>query len=115
MNSYLRVAVTAILLAVSVGLLSAETGREAWLRYAPLTETERAKYVSLPAAAVAIGDSELVRTAQSELVRGMRGMMGRVLREEKHLPKESAFVLGTLSSIQTVVPGLHPSNSLNED
>jgi len=111
----MRMTVAAILFAVSAALLSAETGREAWLRYAPLTKTERTKYAALPAVTVVIGDSELVHTAQDELVRGMHGMMGRILREEKELPQESAFVLGTLSSIQAGVPGLHPSAQLNED
>jgi len=92
MNSDLRVVLAGITLWISVGLLPAETGGEAWLRHAPITDSERAKYAALPASAVAVGDSELVRTAQKELVRGIRGMMGRTLRESTELPQESTFV-----------------------
>ena len=64
-------------------ILPAEKGREAWLRYAPITDTERAKYAALPASAVAVGDSELVRTAQKELVRGVCRMIERPPRERR--------------------------------
>ena len=114
MNSFLRAVLAGILLC-SLGVIHAETGREAWLRYAPLSESERAKYVSLPASVVAIGDSELVRTAQKELVRGFRGMMGRILREGRELPPENAFVLGTLDSIHAVIPSLQPATQLSVD
>src|ERR1051325_8636390 len=115
MNFYLRIVFTGIMLWIAAGLLAAETGREAWLRYAPLTDTERAKYVSLPANVVVVGDSAIVHTAQKELVRGFQGMMGRYLREGNTLPQESAFVLGTIESIRTVIPGLHPASQLAVD
>lgn len=115
MNSYLRVVLVGITLCISVGLLPAETGREAWLGYAPITDTERAKYAALPASAVAVGDSELVRTAQKELVRGIRGMMGRTLRESAVLPQESTFVIGALDNIHALIPNLHPTSQLAAD
>jgi len=100
MNSYLRVVVAGITLWISVGLLPAETGGEAWLRHAPITDSERAKYAALPASAVAVGDSELVRIAQKDLVRGIRRMIERTLRESAELPQESAFVIGALDTIK---------------
>ena len=115
MNSRLQTVLAVILLWSSCGLLCAETGRDAWLRYAPLDDTARAKYVSLPASTVAIGESEVIRTAQQELIRGVRGMMGRALREEKELPQESAILLGTLDRIHTVVPNLRPASQLASD
>jgi len=114
MNGFLRRACIGIVFC-SVGVIHAETGHEAWLRYAPLHDSERAQYLSLPASAVALGDSELVRNAQRELIRGFRGMMGRTLREGKELPAESAFVLGTLDSVHIAIPNLHPSSQLVSD
>ena len=114
MNSFLRATLAGILL-WSIGIVHAETGRDAWLRYAPLADAERAKYMSLPASVVAVGDSELVHSAQKELVRGFRGMMERTLREDKELPQENAFILGTLDSIHSVIPNLRPANKLATD
>ncbi len=79
----------------------AGTGREAWLRYAPLNETARAKYASLPAGVFLAGDSAILGNARSELIRGFRGMLGRTLRAEKELPKEPAIILGTAASLRT--------------
>jgi alpha-glucuronidase len=76
--------------------LRAETGYDAWLRY---TEIGGDRYPALPAAVVAFGDSAVIQTAQQELVRGVRGMLGRTLRIETRPFKESAIVLGTFSAI----------------
>ncbi len=83
----------------------AETGQAAWLRYAPLSERDRAKYNSLPADVVELGDSPILQSSQDEIVRGIRGMIGRTLRAEKLLPNESAIILGTVASIQAAAPG----------
>ena len=81
--------------------LRAETGYDAWLRYAPTDDAaRRQRYDALPAVVVALGDSVLIRSAQQELVGGVRGMLGRTLRVEAQLPQENAIVLGTLSAIQ---------------
>jgi len=67
MSSRLRAVVVGILLCVAGReMLLAETGREAWLRYTPLDDTAQAKYTTLPASAIALGDSTVVRTAQQE-------------------------------------------------
>jgi alpha-glucuronidase len=99
----------------SVGLLHAETGREAWLRYARLTDTEKTKYVSLPASVVVAGDSEILKTAQQELFRGIRAMLGRALREEKEMPQEDAILLGNLDSVRGVIPSLDPPRKVIAD
>jgi alpha-glucuronidase len=92
----------------------AETGQEAWLRYAPLDDEARRKYVAVPAVVVTLGDGPILRTAQGELVHGFKGMMGRTLREEKALPaKEGAIVLGTVEAIQKVVPGFGEKKGLS--
>jgi alpha-glucuronidase len=95
-----------ILFSMSIGLLRAETGQDAWLRYAPLKSTVRAQYASLPAAVVTIGDSAILHNAREEIIRGVRGMLGRTLRAEKKLPREPAIVLGTVASLKTLAPSL---------
>ena len=46
-----------LLAALLPNLLRAETGREGWLRYAPVPAADRIQYASLPAAVVGLGDS----------------------------------------------------------
>ncbi len=88
-----------VVLAVS---LHGETGYEAWLRYAP---ADRAAYeASVPAVAARLGEAATVRSAQQEVIRGVRGMLGRTLRDEARLPRESAIVLGTLAEIRQAAP-----------
>src|SRR5262245_52841678 len=72
----------------------AETGYDAWLRYAPIEDrTVRERYNALPASVVALGDSDILAAARDELVRGIRGMLGRTLRVAKELPAEGTIVL----------------------
>src|SRR5256885_5311144 len=67
-----------------------EPGHDAWLRYASIGEMARGKYVSLPAAVVVLGDSSTLGTAQGELIRGVKGMLGKTLRTGKGPPREKA-------------------------
>ena len=85
----------ALLIVLAFGL-RAETGHDAWLRYAPLegATLDRAR-AETPASVVLLDNSPLAKSAQSELIRGLRGMTGRILRAEAALPRESAIVIGT--------------------
>ncbi len=95
--------------------LAAETGYDAWLRYAPLTGPARYRYNTLPANVVALGDSIVIKTAQAELIRGVRGMLGRMLRANTELPQEGAVLLGTLDAVKAAVPALSfPTNIKND-
>jgi alpha-glucuronidase len=88
-------------------LLHAETGRDAWLRYAPLDDTVARQYrVSLPAIVLSLGNSPLLANAQQELVHGIRGLLGRTERigQAADLPVESAIVLGTLAQMGSRFP-----------
>jgi alpha-glucuronidase len=87
-------------------LLHAETGREAWLRNAPLKSAIRAKYESLPAGILFLGDSAVLGKAREEMVRGINSMLNKTLRMEKELPKESAIILGTMDSLKSIIPEL---------
>jgi alpha-glucuronidase len=74
--------------------VQAETGHNAWLRYAPVNTD------NIPAVITTFGDSELVESAQHELIRGVRGMTGRTLRIESGMLRESAIVLGTVTNLR---------------
>jgi alpha-glucuronidase len=73
----------------------AETGYDAWLRYTPLASPPE-----LPAVVVTVSDSPLVGSARDELISGVRGMTGRVLREQSQIPTEPAFVLGSREDLR---------------
>ncbi len=72
---------------------AAETGHAAWLRYKPVRDAR--PYVTLPATVVASGDSPVLASAHAELIRGVEGMLGRILRNELSEPAEGAFILRT--------------------
>jgi len=81
---------SAILLAQGVW---GESGYDAWLRYRPVEHRD-----PLPAAVVAEGDSAVIASAREELIRGIRGMLGRTLRIEPRPPVEGAIVLRSTNS-----------------
>jgi alpha-glucuronidase len=93
----------------------AETGAEAWLRYAPLEKLAAQMYSDLPATVVVLGDSPVLNSAKAELLRGVSGMLGRNLREVKGLPQERAIVIGTLSALRATSPNFLESAELRED
>src|ERR1700675_275346 len=119
-NSILRLSCVAfccalLLLAFVANDARAETGAEAWLRYAPLEKLAAQMYSDLPATVVVLGDSPVLNSAKVELLRGVSGMLGRNLREVKGLPKESAIVIGTLSALRATSPNLLENAELRED
>ena len=67
-------------------ILRADTGYDAWLRHAPLTEAQRAKYALFPATVVVLSDSPLLQTSQNEFIRGVRGMLQRTIRVQQGPP-----------------------------
>ena len=86
--------------------LTAETGYDAWLRYAPLEGAALAQArQSIPAVVALLDDSPVGHSAQAEIVRGIRGMLGRTMRAEGSLPTENAIVVGTLEEIRRAAPG----------
>jgi alpha-glucuronidase len=89
----LRVAVVFAAVVLGGALVHAETGYDAWLRYPPLDSAAMASYARLPAIVFAPGKSPAIDSAKQELVRGVRGMLGRTLRQESSLPEEDAIVL----------------------
>ena len=105
-----------IVLLATAASLHAETGYNAWLRYAPLDAVHTAEYRRvLPAVVVTLGDSAVSESARNELVRGVRGMLGRTLREESTVPAEGAIILGTRDEFQRSAPQFHLSATLKPD
>jgi alpha-glucuronidase len=112
------IALASVVLAMLAGavLARAETGYDAWLRYPAIEDRKvRERYDSLPAVVVVLGESELVRAAQTELIRGVRGMLGRTLRIGAEVPSESAIVLGTFENVQAALPSVGNPPTLAED
>jgi alpha-glucuronidase len=96
--------------------LHAETGASAWLRYAPLSDDASRQYSgNIPAVVLAYGASPVAQSAQRELVRGIRGMLGRTPRVESQMPAESAVVLGTLADLRQAAPQLHLKTNMDPD
>jgi alpha-glucuronidase len=103
-----------VLVAAS-GLAAAETGEAAWLRYAPLDAKQLQQYKTLPDTIAVLGNSEVLATAQSELVRGVRGMLGRTLRAEPRIPNNGAIVIGTVQTLREVEPSFQIPKELNDE
>src|SRR5215469_7356911 len=91
--------------AMGTALAHAETGAEAWLRYAPLPDAERAKYASLPASVFVLGDSPLLRSAQQEMIGGIKGWLGKPWGKPAARHKKGCFVWGR--------PGVSPPTARN--
>jgi alpha-glucuronidase len=95
--------------------VQAESGANAWLRYARLGSSAAMRYETLPEAVVAPGNSEVLRSAKSELARGIQGMLGRKLRFTAALPSDSAIVMGTVDQITGIVHDFPREAKLGED
>jgi len=94
----------------------AETGQEAWLRYAPIpAEIARARYASLPGRVVALGDSPVLRTARAELIRGVAAMLGRQLIAADAPASDGAIVLGSLARVRAALRAVRVPESIGPD
>lgn len=83
-----------ILSCLLIAGLRAESGYDAWLRYAPVED------VTVPAVVTIVSDSPVTRSAQAEIVRGLRGMTGKVLRAATGAVNEPAIILGTAANLK---------------
>src|SRR5208337_4372875 len=108
-------ATAAFLLGAGTVSLQAETGREAWLRYARLDPKASAKYSSVPRMVVRVGDSPVLESAEQELTRGLRGLLGGEFRTSTALRHEPVILFGTLSQVTALLSDFHPPQSLSPD
>src|SRR5579884_3651104 len=96
--------------------LHAETGYAAWLRYAPIDDSNlRQTYLQLPAAITALDQSPVTQAAQKELLRAFQSMTGRLLRTYTRLPTENCILLATSGALKRSLPELALSDRLRED
>ena len=94
---------------------SAETGAAAWLRYAPLSDASHSPHASLPETLTVVGNSAILQSAQSEMIHGVRGMLGRTLTVTKDLPASDTIVLGSVPALNNVGIKLAPPPGLHDD
>jgi len=81
----------------------ASTDLDAWLRYAPLVPETAKQYEHLPSKIVVMGDSPILRSAESELIADIPKMTGRNLTPAAEV-NESAIVLATLKDARSLSP-----------
>jgi alpha-glucuronidase len=93
--------------------VQAETGADAWLRYAPLPKTTARNYDDLPSRVQVVGDSAVLESAQQELIRGAGQMLGWDLSPS--FTPEHAILLGTVRDLRAAVPHLTPPQQLITD
>jgi alpha-glucuronidase len=113
-NILLTASLITSLYGVALCPAKAETGQDAWLRYARLDSTAGAKYSTLPHAVLRVGNSPVVVSAEHELIRGLQGMLGGEFRTTTALPGRPFIFLGTLHSMGKVFPD-HISPILSGD
>jgi len=89
--------------AAACGVGRAETGAEAWLRYAPVANP--GMYKALPSRIVTLGDSPASQGAAKELQRGLSSMLGRPFTVQRvaanYVPTGSDIVVGATSESQS--------------
>lgn len=93
----------------------AESGHDAWLRYARLDARATRMNETLPPSIIVLGNSVVLETAQRELTRGIQEMLGKTLRAEPDLPREGCFILGTLKDVHAAVPEIQTQDKLVQD
>jgi alpha-glucuronidase len=104
----LRVLAAVLMVLVPLGV-HAETGAGAWLRYAQLDGTALARMrQSVPPRLITAGPGQLLDTARQEIVRGIRGLLGRDLPIAVGPTPDGAIVLATLDQIRRTMPQFDP-------
>jgi alpha-glucuronidase len=89
--------------------LHAEDGAQGWLRYAPSSVSGiPVGYERMPASIVNLDSSSVATSAENEVLRGVRSMLGRTLRTDAKIPDSDAWVLGTAEELAVAFPEYHP-------
>jgi alpha-glucuronidase len=111
-----RYLIALLLVAAACADAFAETGREAWLRYEPLTPAFRSSLkVPVPTAVVVAGDGDVLRNAAGELARGISAMTGRQVAVAAAAAGGGAVYVGRLDRIRAVVPLATPPAAVDPD
>ncbi len=100
-----------LLLGAEMQPVRAETGRDAWLHYAPLDVAASAKYSAVPHLILRVGNSLVLHSAEQELTRGLHGIMGGEFRATTSINDGPFILMGTLDSVGTVLKDfMRPTN-----
>lgn len=103
---------TLLFLAVS---LKAENGYDLWLRYVKITDNSlRTEYKSSAAQVVVEGTSSVMKAVNSELVRGINGLLDQVTPNQELVPSDGAIVAGTPSN-SSIIKSLELTLDRNTD
>jgi alpha-glucuronidase len=116
MTHRLRIGIVGTLLLAGGALakLRADSGHDAWLRYAPLPSATAAEYALMPRHLVVLGNSPILAAAQQEIIRGVKAMTGETLEADKSI-RERAIVIGTLAALRDAAPEFVPPDLLRND
>ncbi|MEN3337170.1 MAG: alpha-glucuronidase [Acidobacteriota bacterium] len=95
--------------------LHAESGRDAWLRYARVTPTAGEPAASLPSTLTVFESTPSILRARDELVRGLHGMLQADLHVSKDIPAGPSIVIGTVAALRQFAPALAPAGGLAPD
>ena len=109
-SGWRRVFAFAAIFLLCGGASRAENGADGWLRYAPIQNPQILKqYASLPNRIVSLDGSEIAHSAQSEIARGLKSMLGKPVETDTRLPSGNSFVLGTIAELRAQFPGWQPT------
>jgi len=104
-----------ILVVAIAATARAETGYDAWLRYAPLPAPIMARMGSVPTSVTLIGDSPILRSARDEIVRGLSSVLATPVTASTAPPPAPTILLGTLERIRPLVPAAPMPADLTAD
>ncbi len=106
----------ALLATLTAATVQAETGRSAWLRYAPLNAATARQYTTvIPASVTVPGNSALELTARDEVILAIHGLLNKDLTRETTAPTAGTILLGTPTEIHAALPALTLPNDLAPD
>lgn len=112
----LRFLLAVLSVALSASFTTAESGINAWLRYAPLPDDLRSQF-SVPGSIVALNtsNSSPVYTAGQELQQGLEGIFGKDVEVSHGKQSGSCIVVGTVDEYEKEYGSLSNSPSLQDD
>jgi alpha-glucuronidase len=96
----IRLIVALFAIASFASAASAQDGYDLWLRYKPIEQSLRERYVGHATGIVVEQSTATIRAAASELERGLSGMLGR--RIGRTALRDGAIVLATAQQIRSV-------------
>jgi alpha-glucuronidase len=100
---------------IAIGLVAAEDGSKAWLRYAPVPGGSN--YTSIPSRIIALNaiNGSPVYTAQQELEKGISDILGKKLETNSSSGDEPTIYVGTVKAYQNFRGDLQGADDLEED